>query len=81
MNSGSGYRVDFGKIARTILYEDSKGTLCFTFDADSSTKPQTVFLERQSNAQLNPDEQLRIDLALNRTKEYLHSCGYQVQVV
>jgi hypothetical protein len=80
MSSASGYRVKFGNIARTLLYEDSKGTILFTFDVGPLAKPQTLFLERGNKA-LDQDEQQKIDLALERTKEYLVSCGYQVYVV
>lgn len=91
MNSTSDYKVSVGQIARTILYEDSQGAICFCFDIEQSKEPArgewTVFLGRQA---LTGDGKIvidpvgaqceRIDLAFKRAKEYLLSRGYQVVI-
>ena len=52
MNSASSYKVSVGQIARTLLYEDAHGTLCFCFDVEKSKEPAkgewTVFLGHQA---------------------------------
>jgi hypothetical protein len=91
MNSTSDYKVSVGKIARTLLYEDSQGTICFCFDVEKSKAPTkeewTVFLGRQAltgdgKKVINPigSQYERIGLAIERTREYLLSRGYKVIV-
>jgi hypothetical protein len=72
------YTVKLGQKARTILYEDSYGTIKFTFDVDVSSEEKTVYLDPKPKTIIQ-SEQTRIDLAYERTKEYLRSCGYQVK--
>jgi len=79
MNSASEYKISAGQIARTLSYEDSGGTLCFTFDVDSENGANIVILERHSKSLIDA-EQSRIDLAFERVKEYLVSRGYKVQI-
>jgi len=85
------YKISPGKIARTLLYEDSQGTICFCFDIEKSkqtTKEEwTVFLGRQALTgdgkklimPIGPQRE-RIDLALERAREYLLSRGYHVVI-
>ena len=91
---GSDYKVSFGRIAKTILYEDSFGTIRFGFDVspygDPSKGKWTIGLERPADQlkqadsiedeQLRTTEQKRIETAFERVKEYLFSCGYQVKI-
>lgn len=79
MSSSSEYKVNVGAIARTLLYEDSRGTIRFTFDIDTSKGEKTIILERPAK-RLPEAEQPRINLAFERTKQYLLSRGYQVEV-
>jgi hypothetical protein len=91
MNPMPNYKVSVGQIARTLLYEDSQGTICFCFDIEKSKEPikeeWTVFLGRQAltgdgKQVINPVEsqRARIDLAFERAKEYLLSRGYRVEL-
>jgi hypothetical protein len=79
MTPTSDYKVSFGRIARTLIYEDSKGTLCFTFDVDTSNGKNTLILERMGKSLIEA-EQSRFDLALERAKQYLLSRGHEVEV-
>ena len=72
MTSTLDYKVSVGRIARTLIYEDSKGTLCFTFDVDPSPEAKTIILEPFGKSLIEA-EQLRIDMALDRVKQYLLS--------
>lgn len=77
--SSSEYKVSVGAIARTLIYEDSKGILVFTFDTDTS-KPETTIILERPRTKLTEFEQSRMDLAFERTRQYLFSCGYQVEI-
>ena len=74
------YKVSFGSIARTILYEDSLGTLRFTFDVDTSRGQETIVLEGSVKPP-SADAEVRNNLARDRIREYLVALGYQVEVV
>ena len=41
MTNAQNFKVSFGRIARTLVYEDAQGTILFTFDA-SPTKDQAT---------------------------------------
>jgi hypothetical protein len=79
MTSAPDYKISFGAVARTLLYEDSEGTICFTFDVDTIKGQQTIILERYWKSMIE-SEQLRIDFAFERAKEYLASRGYKVEI-
>ena len=74
----SEYTVKFGSAVRTILYDDSYGTLKFTFDVDTSGGKKLLYLDPKMKTIIG-SEQERIDLAYEKVKEYLGSCGYEVQ--
>jgi hypothetical protein len=78
MNSAPDYTVTVGSIARTLLYNDARGTILFTFDIDSSKGQNKIILESPSKS-LIEIEQMRIDLARERIKEYLIARGYEVE--
>jgi hypothetical protein len=91
MDSIPDYKVSVGQIARTLLYEDSQGTICFCFDIEKSKEPTkeewTVFLGHQAltgdgKKVISPvgSQRERIDLAFERAKKYLLSRGYQVVI-
>ncbi|MDB6016685.1 MAG: hypothetical protein JWR19_1174 [Pedosphaera sp.] len=79
MNSNSDYKVSVGRIARTLLYEDAQGTIRLGFDVDTSDGKKLVILERPGKSLIEA-QQLRIDLAFERAKQYLISRGYTVEV-
>lgn len=95
MNSSLDYKVSFGKIARTILYEDFEGVIRFTFDAspskESSERRWTMILERPpgrfrqideiEDEHLRTVEQRQLELAFERVRQYLVACGYQVKIL
>ena len=65
----------FGSIARTLEYDDPHGHLLFTFDA-GSRGAKSLCLEHHAPQKPRPPQ---YDIAFQRTKEYLESCGYQVE--
>jgi hypothetical protein len=94
MDSESTYKVIFGRMARTLIYEDSAGTLLFTFDV-SRAKADT---RKEWNLHLDKRplvgeagkfvlydhdsqiEQERVAKAFERVEQYASSCGYFVLV-
>ena len=77
--------VDFNPdLAWTLTYDDALGRLIFVFECGE--KPKSVRLDRSpiENHQILVvrDEAMRarVDLALERTKTFLVSCGYEVEV-
>lgn len=83
MNPNEDYKVSFGRIARTILYEDEAGALQFGFDVkpkkDPATGKWTLVLESEpiviGNGRLSAG---RATLALSRVRDYTASRGYDV---
>ena len=89
MNSPPSHSVEFGKIARTIIYKDTEGGLCFCFDVAPSTDltkgKWIMFLGAQplsEDGKRTPIEipAERVKLAFERTKAYATSCGYHVEI-
>jgi hypothetical protein len=92
--SSTDYKVSFGRVARTLIYEDSSGVICFGFDVSPSEevskgkwmigleRPLDEFkrIARMGDEQLRAVWQKRLDLAFERTKQYLVSCGYLVKI-
>ena len=79
MSTTPDYKISFGSIARTLIYEDARGTVLFTFDVDTENGRNCIILEPPSR-ELIEAEQLRQDLALQRVKQHLVSKGYDVEV-
>jgi len=83
MTSVKDYKVDFGKAARTILYEDPSGTILFTFDVKPQQDPKTgkwtmvLYGEPYIPGNANPSPE-RVKLAFSRVKDYVTSKGYDV---
>ena len=84
--------MSFGRIARTLLYEDTFGTLLFAFDISpsggTSKRKWTLHLaEHPCPADgmmiecANRAERERVAVALQRVKDYVSSCGYDVEVM
>lgn len=71
--------MSLGRIARTIVYEDSLGTLRYTFDVDTSKGQKAIALEGIVNPPAGGEA--RNVLGLDRVREYLVSLGYRVEVV
>ena len=90
MNEAADYTVAFGKAARTILYEDTLGTILFVFDVsvakDEATGKWRFYLDnrptidRRSFEPKTEAERQRVAVALERTQQYVTSCGYLVEV-
>jgi len=86
------YRVRFGQIARTVVYEDKLGTLLLTFDVtpavEGSEKKWNLILgkrplvEREGRYSLyerDPSfKRERVESAVERVIGYVSSCGYFV---
>ena len=75
MSSPNDFAVRFGKIARTLEYDDAHGRIVFTFDLGSQGN-KSLCLEH--HAPKTPRAQ-QYDLAFERTKQFLESHGYQVE--
>ena len=83
------YKVSFGKIARTIVYEDDVGSLLFVFDAsvnrDQSTGKWTLYLDCQPLVDgrivepKSEEDRRRVASAVKRAKRYAESRGYLVE--
>ena len=84
------YSVNLGKVARTILYEDSFGSILFSFDIDTAGGRDFLILERPlgrlNDINAVDDERVkaaqrgRIIRAFDRTKQHLIEQGHQVKV-
>jgi hypothetical protein len=82
-------KIGFGRTARTLLYEDELGILCFTFDispaAGESKGTWNLHLsghplvkcgnKYEPTPAINSE---RAETALERVTEYATSCGYLV---
>jgi hypothetical protein len=92
MNAFTQYSVEFGKIARTLVYKDEEGELLFTFDIGPrrdplsakwslllNRKPLTRNAENVANS-TGPDMK-RVEAALERTVAYATTAGYLVALV
>jgi hypothetical protein len=73
----SEYKISMGPVARTLVYEDSSGALRFTFDVETANNKTTIFLDPKMKTIIQ-SAQARIDLAYERTKQYLVSRGYEI---
>jgi hypothetical protein len=90
MNDVPAFKVSFGRVAQTLLYEDSQGSILFTFDL-SPTEPKgkwNLHLNRQpltgegkKMSLTTTAEHERAVKALERTKEHVVSAGYFVEIV
>jgi hypothetical protein len=70
------FTTKFGKVARTLEYEDPQGHLVFTFDLGSGGDKSLCLEHFTPQSQRVP----RYRVAFERAKEYLESCGYQVEI-
>jgi hypothetical protein len=77
----AGYTVKFGAVARTIDYKDELATFTFTFDIKPSQSgpnvpPWTLILEHRKHS----ERTAAYSVAFERTKQYVESRGYYVEV-
>ena len=70
------FTVKFSRIPRTLEYQDAHGSIRFGFD-DSGKGPKWLTLEHSAP---RTSRGSRYDVAFERTKRYLESCGYQVDI-
>ena len=84
------YSVSFGSTGGTMVYEDSRGVLVFTFDVrqapDSDTSRWILSLDRRpltadhrAVVVITENQRKRIAEAAGRTAGYALSCGYIVE--
>jgi len=92
MNAEANYKVSFGRLARTLVFEDKAGILRFTFDfgpiEEPSGKRRNLVLDKRALIDVggkpvlyNGDsevERKRVAAALERVRQYASSCGYTV---
>jgi hypothetical protein len=67
----------FGKVARTILYEDESGVLTFSFDFQPRGDQFAIILDSPGKTIITAD-QARIEQARKRVIEFLYGCGWEV---
>ncbi len=79
------FTVKFGKIAHTIDYDDAAGHILFTLDVGSKFdfknpsgpgKNSLCLEHHPADWPRSP----RYAVAFERTKQYLESCGYEVEI-
>lgn len=70
------FSVKFGRVARTLEYADAQGQLVFTFNFGSG-EAKSLALEHYSP---QTQQVSRYRLAFERTKQFLESGGYGVEV-
>jgi len=91
MDSDTNFTVRVGKIARTLEYEDSEGRMMFAFDAGSKFDfknpngpgKNSLCLEHgamDGDIKTEIPRGARYDLAFERTRQYLLSRGYEVEI-
>jgi hypothetical protein len=69
------YTVKFGRIGRTLEYNDAHGAVLFTFDLGSKGS-KSLCLEHHPPARRRTSN---YDIAFKRTLLYMQSCGYEVE--
>ena len=77
------FKVVFGKIGWTLLYEEPQGHLIFVYELGEKEKQMILArIPVQDEVEANPywHDQSRIDVALERAKAFLISRGYDVQI-
>lgn len=90
MNNPKQYKVTFGRTAGTLVYEDQEGTLHFGFDISPAKEPEkgewmidlgsTPRTAQGKLIQVPDFKRERLSFAIEKTKEYLLSRGYQVRL-
>jgi hypothetical protein len=70
------FTVKFSQKARVLEYDGPAGKIEFSFDL-SPNNLKCLFLEHYSSGYPRPPN---YDEAFKRSKQYLESCGYQVEV-
>ncbi|MBI3415616.1 MAG: hypothetical protein HY043_09910 [Verrucomicrobia bacterium] len=70
------FTVKLGKLARTIDYDDPHGHILFTFDAGSKGNTSLCLEHHAPQTSRTP----RYAIAFERAKQYLESCGYEVEI-
>jgi hypothetical protein len=87
MSENASYKVDFTTSLGTLLYEDSQGKLQFYYEIGGkslltlSSHPETDQGRRIDLAHENAAARERLSLAFERTKQYLLSCGYRIELL
>jgi hypothetical protein len=81
----SDYKVHFGRIGRSLIYEDSKWNLLFSFDFSMPDGKKIVVYKAKLTGDQKPipsdlseADKSHIELAFERVKKYVVSCGYQI---
>ena len=84
------FKVSFGRIARTLKYEDSEGTILFPFDVSPNEKtlgrwnlhmPRQGVTENGKTLDCSTEEvRHRVETAFERTRQFASSRGYEVVI-
>lgn len=85
MTTDTDFKVYFGRVGRSLIYEDSKGSFLFSFDFAMPNGKKIVVYKTKRTGDLKPipddlfeADKVRIQLAFERVKEYVVSCGFQI---
>jgi hypothetical protein len=76
LDTSNEFTVRFGKHARTLNYDDPHDHFLFTFDIGSKGNKSLCLEHHAPQAPRRP----RYGIAFERTKKYLESCGYEVEI-
>ena len=88
MNTQPNFRVEFGRIARTLVYEDDVGAVAFTFDVSPSQDPSKgAWTMHLGLGPVTPDgTPFQISAPVNwiaaareQAKQFLLGIGYEVK--
>ena len=78
------FTVDFNReVAWTLAYDDALGRLVFVFEVGRHPKAvvlDTYPLSNNKVLEITEDNRARVNLAVERTKAFLKSCGYEVEL-
>lgn len=89
MNDAEEYKIGFGSVARTLVYEDGLGVIIFAFDVnpvvDKATNMYRIYIgdrglstDYKMMKNLTASGRDRVALAHQRTREFAISRGYLV---
>ena len=76
LDTSKEFTVKFGEIARTLDYDDPHGHILFTFDIGSKGNKSLCLEHHAPQTPRSP----HYGIAFERTKQYLESCGYEVEI-
>ena len=78
------FTVDFCRdVGWSLVYEDAAGRLRFVFEPGGPPKSMVLCsrpIATNKIVELTEENRARLNLAIERTKKFLESCGYEVEI-